>query len=152
MKALILAGCLTALTLSGCQKKEELPATEAIFKSLGQRGRYVAVGIYAPGLLWEQLSPRNKPGAAETSAIDAASANLTDDQQILVVMDSATGELRQCGNLSGHCIGFNPWAKSLEAGQSAPVQLLKHAQQLQEESEAAAKAETAEFERKARPR
>lgn len=62
------------------------------------------------------------------------------------------GELRQCGNLSGHCIGFNPWAKPLEAGQSAPVQLLKHAQQLQEESEAAAKAETAESERKARPR
>ena len=52
-------------------------------------------------------------------------------------MDSATGELRQCGNLSGHCIGFNPWSRPLGSGQSAPVLLLKHAQQLQDEAAAA---------------
>eukprot|EP01035_Chromulina_nebulosa_P003576 gene3576-4878_t len=159
MKSWIVVAGFAALALGGCQKKEEAPAAEAAgnYLSRGKPGRYVAVGFYAPGILWEQLTSKPEPAAAETPAeatktpapaeFDPAAANLKDDDQILVVMDSKTGELRQCGNFSGHCIGFNPWSRPLGSGQSAPVQLLKHAQQLQEEIEAATKAEREEYER-----
>jgi hypothetical protein len=46
-----------------------------------------------------------------------------DDQAIIVVVDSATGEIRSCGDLSGYCIGQNPWKKPLASGQGAPVAL-----------------------------
>ena len=156
MKSWIVVAAFAALALGGCQKKEEAPAAEATGDSVsrGKPGRYVAVGFYTPGVLWEQVTSKSEP-AAETSAettktpapaeTDPAAANLKDDDQILVVMDSKTGELRQCGNFSGHCIGFNPWSRPLGSGQSAPVQLLKHAQQLQEEVEAAMKSEQAEY-------
>lgn len=147
MKVWILAASLAALALGACQKKAEWPAAAAdVFKGHGARGRYVAVGIYAPGVLWEQLAPA--PAADGAPAPDPAGATLKDDDQIIVTLDSASGELRQCGNLSGHCIGFNPWAKPLRAGQSAPTALQKHMQQLQEEADAAAKAE---IERSQRP-
>jgi len=125
MRSLIAPALMGALALAGCQKKEEAAASP--FGGLGQRGRFVAVGLYEPGQMWEQLT------AAAPS--DPAQATLKDDEQVIVAMDSATGELRQCGNLSGHCIGLNPWAKPLAAGHGAPTPLLKHAQQLQEEFE-----------------
>ena len=50
-------------------------------------------------------------GRAPTAAADACRARrCDDDEQVIVVVDSQTGEIRQCGNLSGHCIGMNPWA------------------------------------------
>lgn len=50
-------------------------------------------------------------------------ARLSDDEHVVVVVDSLTGEIRQCGDLSGYCVGMNPWAKPLGALQTAPVRL-----------------------------
>lgn len=126
MRILMLtAAVLCTPLLSGCQKTGETPTSIN-----GPRGRFVGVGIYTPGQMWGQLV---RPAAAA----DPAAATLDDDEQIIVVLDSATGELRQCGNLSGHCIGLNPWTKPLAKGQGLPAALVKHAQQLASETGAA---------------
>lgn len=147
MKAWLTAAiaAVLVLPLMACSKKEEAPAAAAS-GLFGQRGRYVAVGVYSPGPLWEHLAPSAQvPG--KTAGSDPADANLQDDDEVLVVMDGATGELRQCGNLSGHCIGFNPWALPLGAEQTAPTALLKHAAELRAEAEAARKADEARLSR-----
>lgn len=77
-------------------------------------GRYVGIGIYSPGQMWQRL-------AGPARAADEGAATLRDDEQVIVVVDSQTGELRQCGNLSGHCIRMNPWS-----GQPAPARLNAH--------------------------
>ncbi|MBU1376726.1 MAG: hypothetical protein KKE02_16040 [Alphaproteobacteria bacterium] len=124
MKAFLLSAAVSAaLCLGGCQKANEGASVAAS----GPRGRYVGVGIYAPGQMWSQLV---RPA---TPAADPAAATFDDDEQVIVVLDSATGELRQCGNLSGHCIGLNPWAKPLAEEQGMPAALVKHAQQLETE-------------------
>ena len=142
MDAKVLATGLIFLALAGCAKKEAAPAAEAFgpFSSPGQRGRYVAVGLYTPGDLWEQLRPAVSAQSVQPAVVDPQAASLNDDEQVVVVMDSKTGELRQCGNLSGHCIGFNPWAKPLGVEQKAPVKLVKTAQQLKAEVMAAQEA------------
>lgn len=125
--SIVVTAALAALAMAGCQKASE-PAPRP---SAGAKGRYVGVGIYAPGQMWEQLvRPVDR-------AVDPTGATLRDDEQIIVVLDSATGELRQCGNLSGHCIGLNPWARPLPAGDGLPAALRKHAQELSAEAEAA---------------
>lgn len=148
MKAWVLAG-LTSLILGGCQKKFDEPWS-GIFESRAERGHYVAVGIYSPGELWRHLKPLGAPESPESDAgastASSTVAGLNDDDRILVVMDSTTGEVRQCGNLSGHCIGFNPWTRPLDASQNAPVPLLKNAQRLQFERDAAAENEQQQFE------
>ena len=116
---------VAALSLSACQKAREAPAA-----GVSPRARYVGVGIYMPGDLWRHLA-RPQP----TTAPDPAAATLADDEQVIVVLDSATGEVRQCGNLSGHCVGLNPWSTTAST-QSAPAPLLKHAQDLQREFDA----------------
>lgn len=114
------AGVLGLLTLAGCDR----PAISD--NSTSARGRYIGVGIYAPGRMWRQVA-RPAPSA------DAASATIRDDEQVIVVVDSHTGELRQCGNLSGFCTAMNPWARGLPAATRAPVPLVKHAEQLDKE-------------------
>ena len=124
MRAMLGLLAVTGLTLGGCQKTSEAGPTMVS----SSRGRFVAVGTYAPGQVWAHLA---RPKPAE--AADPAVARLDDDEQIIVVMDSATGELRQCGNLSGHCLAFNPWSKDA-SNQGAPATLLKHARDLNAEA------------------
>jgi hypothetical protein len=134
MKISIIVGALAVLALGGCQKAGETPAS-----GLGSphgKGRYFGVGLYPAGRMWPQLV------ATETDK-DPAASKLADDEEIIVVLDSATGELRQCGNLSGACISMNPWVTPLAASRMAPVLLGKHAEQLNEEAEAAARAANA---------
>jgi hypothetical protein len=88
-------------------------------------GRYTGVGLYPADGVWSQV-------AGAQASKDPAAARLDDDQQIIVVLDSQTGELRQCGNLSGYCVGMNPWARP--AGPT-PARLAKHAAQLSQENE-----------------
>ncbi|HMG47228.1 MAG TPA: hypothetical protein VK614_07190 [Allosphingosinicella sp.] len=83
-------------------------------------GRYVGIGIYSPGAMWQRL-------AGVEQSRDAAGATLDDDEQVIVVVDSQTGEVRQCGNLSGHCIRMNPWS-----GQPAPARLTGHRAELEQ--------------------
>jgi hypothetical protein len=81
--------------------------------------------------MWQQIV-RSGPAA------NAASATLKDDEQVIVLVDSNTGELRQCGNLTGFCTAMSPWTNSLPSGAHAPTALVKHAEQLdQEEAERA---------------
>jgi hypothetical protein len=115
-----------ALTLCGCTKPGS-GALDDVFP--GSRGRYAGVGLYPAGTIWAQLA------GADTSK-DPAAARIADDEQVIVVIDSRTGELRQCGNFSGHCIGMNPWSSPLPPGQTAPAALLKHAEDLSREQAA----------------
>lgn len=130
MKAWVVLGALACLAVTGCQKKGEAPAANMFGSS--PRGRYLGVAVYSPGPMWEQVARAGAPS-------DAAAATLKDDEQVIVVVDSATGELRQCGNLSGFCIAMNPWSKSVAPTGGAPTSLLKHAQQLDDEDAARAK-------------
>jgi hypothetical protein len=85
----------------------------------GAHGRYNGVGIYTPGQLWTKTVQATAPG-------DVAAAKTGDDQAIIVVVDSQTGELRACGDLSGYCVGMNPWKQALAKTQQAPVWLTEH--------------------------
>jgi len=58
---------------------------------------------------------------------DAAAARLVDDQAVIVTVDSRSGEVRACGDLTGYCVGMNPWRRELLQGQKAPVALAHHA-------------------------
>ncbi len=103
-----------ALGLAGCR----LRADEA--SNAAHHGRYVGVGIYQPQQGWTDLA-----GAQPTG--DGPDALTVDDEAVIVVTDSDTGEVGTCGDLSGYCIGMNPWSRPLPASQAAPVDLLEHA-------------------------
>jgi hypothetical protein len=99
------------LALAGCQKPAASP------QGATAHGRYLGVGVYEPGPMWRQIARSGAPAGA-------AAATLKDDEQVIVVVDSKTGEVRQCGNLSGVCIGMNPWTA---AATPTPANMLKHA-------------------------
>ena len=103
-----IAVCLAAL--AGCHGSQVSPASDS-------HGRYVGVGIYGPGKQWTRM-------AAVKASKDAAAARQIDDQVVIVVSDSQTGELRACGDLTGYCIGFNPWKQPL--GAQTPIALTAH--------------------------
>ena len=107
------AGTAVALFwLAGCHGQVSTLGGEA------HLGRYFGVGIYEPSGAWSKL---------EASApSDPTAARLTDDQAIIVVVDSQTGEIRACGDLSGYCVGMDPWRAGLAKPQLAPVPLTAH--------------------------
>jgi len=89
--------------------------------SASTHGRYAGVGLYTPGKQWTRLV------ANQTPRSDTA-ARPIDDQIIIVVADTQTGELRGCGDLTGFCIGMNPWKQPLPASQIVPISLTNHVQ------------------------
>ena len=97
------------------------------------RGRYHGIGTYAAGRMWSRM-------VATERFVQPAAANLADDEQIIVVVDGQTGEVRQCGNLSGHCIAMNPWTGPLAEGRAVPVNLTEHAADLDRTAEVDANA------------
>jgi hypothetical protein len=112
---------IVAASLSGCGQQPVWSPTEH------HGGRYLGIGVYPVANLWQRLamSSRNP---------DPQAATLEDDSQVIVVVDSNSGEIRQCGNMSGHCIGMNPWAATLPRGQAAPVALDAHQADLEREA------------------
>ena len=104
---------MAGLAVAGCKGSVNAP-------SASHHGRYVGVGIYAAGTGWSRMVLAAPPA-------DTAAARTTDDDQVIVVVDSDTGEIRQCGDLTGYCVGMNPWTKALTTGQTAPVKLNSHA-------------------------
>ncbi len=72
--------------------------------------------------------------SSSSLTLAAAAAKVRDDDEIVVVVDSATGEVRQCGNLTGYCVGMNPWTRPLGASRTVPVNLSLHADQLAAET------------------
>jgi hypothetical protein len=113
-----------ALGLGGCRRSDATGLND-------HHGRYAGVGIYAPSVAWTKMLQDQAPGAPQA-------AKLADDEAIIVVTDSQTGELRACGDLSGYCVDMNPWQAGLAKAQAAPVNLNR-----QEGTAAAANASTA---------
>ncbi|TMJ19235.1 MAG: hypothetical protein E6G92_05390 [Alphaproteobacteria bacterium] len=114
MRSIVLLLLLTPL--AGCDGRPD--------SGSGPRhgGRYQGIGTYPAGTLWSrQQADRSR---------DPASATIADDEQVIVVVDSSTGEVRQCGNLSGYCIRTNPWS-----GAAAPARLTAHAADVAREAE-----------------
>jgi hypothetical protein len=101
--------CLV-LTLTACSQQSPSDAPH--------HGRYAGIGVYGAGPLWQKIT-----GAAQS---DVAKANTSDDDYIIVVVDSDTGAVRECGNLTGFCVGMNPWTTGLLATQKTPVGVSAH--------------------------
>ena len=123
---IIAVTAVAAMSLSGCQK-----SADSVRGGSSHHGRYLGVGVYPAGQMWSQMATANSPK-------DTAVAKLADDEQVIVVVDSKTGELRQCGNLTGYCVSMNPWANPPTQSQTTPLRLLKHAGELQPEAAAVA--------------
>jgi hypothetical protein len=114
---------LTAFVMAGCNKGDEASS------SIGQKspGRYAGIGTFEAGRLWQEMK-----GAPASQ--DPTTANLADDEHIIVVLDSHTGEIRQCGDHSGFCVAMNPWTGTGNVA-GAPVKLAKHAANLDMENQ-----------------
>jgi len=119
------AALLALFALVGCNKVGDESAASAGPKS---PGRYAGIGTFDAGRLWQQI--KGAPASNESST-----ANLADDEHVIVVLDSHTGEIRQCGDHSGFCVAMNPWTAGANNA-AAPVNLTKHAADLNAENEA----------------
>ena len=122
MRVSTLAALLMACLLSGCGENVAGPDGGA-----RSPGRYSGIGTYEAGRLWAEMAGVEAPS-------DPAAAQLADDEQIIVVIDSHTGEVRQCGDYSGICVTMNPWTGP-GARSATPVRLNKHAAELTAEDE-----------------
>ena len=122
MRYQVLVGIgLASLVLFGCSRKAD-DVSGGWFDFGGGAnapGRYASVGVYSPSRQWTRL-------IANQEIKDKDAARPIDDQEIIVVENSTTGEVRACGDLTGYCIGMNPWKSQLLSSQVAPVKLTKH--------------------------
>ena len=105
---------LLVATLAACGERSDADAGPG-----GHHGRYLGVGTFAAGRIWSQMADYGKAVAA--------AATIADDEHVIVVVDSRTGEIRECGDFSGRCVSFNPWTKGTGG---LPVTLRKHAADL----------------------
>ncbi|HWA62200.1 MAG TPA: hypothetical protein VG939_12545 [Caulobacteraceae bacterium] len=107
MRGRLALAVVAALALSGCEKKAGAPAWLDFGKPHG--GRFQGVGVYTPGEAWSRV-------VGDAGPTDSNGAARADDGAVIVTVDSATGEIRACGDLSGRCVRQNPWqAKALAA-------------------------------------
>jgi hypothetical protein len=122
MRKTRLGVAVIASLLAGCGNGEDTfgPNTRA-------QGRYAGIGTFEAGRMWSQTAGITEPA-------DAAAARLADDEHVIVVIDTHTGEVRQCGDHSGVCVAMNPWTGA--GGLTAPVALKKHATELDPEEQA----------------
>jgi hypothetical protein len=118
MRIASLTFILIPLLAAGCNSPSETAGAGG-----HGRGRYSGIGIYTPSGLWTQQSDAALPA-------DKATAKLSDDDEIIVSIDGQTGEVRQCGNHSGHCISLSAWGPG---SLKTPLTLSKHAEELAED-------------------
>ena len=116
MRLAIVAPLLLTCALAGCDQQN---ASSAGPKS---PGRYAGIGTFDAGRLWQEMK-----GAPKSQ--DKSAANLADDEHVIVVLDSHTGEIRECGDHTGFCVAMNPWAAGAKPA-AAPVALVQHAADL----------------------
>ena len=90
-------------------------------------GRYAGIGTFDAGRLWREM--KGAPASKDSTA-----SQLADDEHVIVVLDSHTGEVRQCGDHSGFCVAMNPWTNGTAEG--TPVKLAKHAADVEAEENA----------------
>ena len=115
-KRLWITGLIALAGLGACKKPAEVAGRSGTQDS---HGRYEGLGLYSPSQQWTRI-------VASQQAKDTPAAKPIDDQVLIVVEDSVTGEVRACGDLTGFCIGMNPWKTALTAGQIAPINLTQH--------------------------
>lgn len=117
MRALTMAITAASLLLASCGDQAAAPGA-------GPRspGRYAGIGTFDAGRLWAEMADAKEPS-------DAAAATVADDEHVIVVVDSHTGEIRQCGDHSGVCVTMNPWSTG-SSPVGAPVKLKQHAADL----------------------
>ncbi|MEA3003431.1 MAG: hypothetical protein QOH81_2219 [Sphingomonadales bacterium] len=106
-----------AVLLGGCDRQADENSGPA------RHGRYVGIGVFGAGDLWQHMAIARQASAAKA-------ATIADDEHIIVVVDSDTGEIRECGDLTGYCVSMNPWTRALAPEQKAPVALGAHAAEL----------------------
>lgn len=121
MRSTFVVLAATGLLLSGCNRASDLDSTGP--KS---QGRFAGIGVFDVGRLWAEMT-------VSDAKADPAAAKIGDDEHIIVVLDSHTGEVRQCGDHSGYCVAMNPWAGSQIV---LPAKMLKHASDLAAEDQA----------------
>ena len=121
MRIAILLASTMAL-LSGCKEQNSGP-----LEANSARGRYAGIGVYQAGRMWGHMAAQDPR--------DSTLARIADDEHIIAVVDSRTGEVRQCGDHSGYCVTTNPW--SGPPPPTLPIKLAAHAKDLdaQERSE-----------------
>jgi hypothetical protein len=119
MKAIWMLGAL--LLASGCDRQADGQGAPP-----PHHGRYAGIGVFDAGTLWSRADIGRKKG-------DSAAANLSDDEHVIVVVDTDTGEVRECGDHSGECFAMNPWTV---AGRQLPARLTAHRVELQAEAAA----------------
>ena len=113
----------TAIVLAGCGEM-----ASNVADSNEPHGRYGGVGIYGAGKVWSHLKVADE-------STDPNAATIKDDDAVIVVVDSKTGEVRECGNYSGYCTNIQPWAKFV-AG--TPVKVTMHAADIEDSNTSAA--------------
>src|SRR4051794_35369098 len=115
----LLAVCL----LAGCDRGSDSMSRPP------RHGRYAGIGVFAAGTLWSKMTVPNKvaPPHAATTA---------DDEHVIVVVDTDTGEVRECGDYSGYCTAMNPWTQAIAPEQKTPVPLTAHAADVARDVEA----------------
>lgn len=118
MRAIMLGLMTATLVLGGCKPAavadNEVTSTDD--EAPARHGRFAGIGVYAADRGWAHLAGVPAPASK-------ASASLRDDSMVIVTVDGATGEIRQCGNYSGHCIALDPWHGTLGPKQQVPVML-----------------------------
>jgi hypothetical protein len=105
------------------------PETPRHGSAVTSYGPYQDVGLYSPSPQWTRL-------AANQQEKDPDAAKPIDDQIIVVVEDSRSGEVRACGDLTSYCIGMNPWKTDLASSQVAPIRLTEHVKPLKHDPDA----------------
>jgi hypothetical protein len=116
-RPVLIAAALVGLT--GCTKME---ATD---NGGAHHGRYAGIGLFSPGKIWAHLQG--------DVTKDPAAAKPEDDDVLIIVVDSDTGEVRECGNYSGRCVSMNPWTKAVGPQLHMPVRVSAHAAELANE-------------------
>ena len=110
------------LLIVGCNRPAD-PTADAGSTTLFAPDRFHGVGLYAPQQQWSHLVDAH-------SSKDERRAKPIDDQIIIVTEDSRTGEVRACGDLTGYCVGMNPWNTPLTGPRRAPVDVTQHVQDM----------------------
>jgi hypothetical protein len=128
MRPAILVASACSLLLLGCQKQAPVMGDANSPKS---PGRFAGIGVFDAGRLWQQMATPSAPGQPK----DPAAATLQDDEHVIVVVDSHTGEVRQCGDHSGYCVAMNPWSGTAVPS-VLPAKMIKHEVDLIAEHEA----------------
>ena len=102
---------------------------------VSHHGRFAGIGIFDVGPLWSRMAGGDQP--------TGPAAALADDEHVIVTVDSDTGEIRECGDLSGRCVAMNSWTRAIASGQQAPVALQAHAAEVARQEREAVRDEEA---------